>query len=231
VTMPRVIGIVTARRGSKGLPGKNVALLGSRPLVGWTFDAARGSRALSRVVVSTDDPAVADLAAAAGVDVPFMRPAELAADDTPTAEVVRHALTVLAAEGDRPDYVVVLQPTSPFRAASDIDAAVAVAVDGGAPMVVSVTEMHGHPSWTMRIDAAGWLVPWNGAAVNDRRQDRNAAFVPNGAVFVVRADVATSTGDWYAAGVRPYVMPPERSLDIDTPWDLQIARAVVAHSG
>src|SRR5437762_4327231 len=111
----RVIGLITARRGSKGVPGKNVAMLGDRPLVRWTIDAARRSRSLDRVIVSTDDPAVADLARAAHIDVPFMRPDDLGADDTPTADVVRHALTFLAAGGDRPDYVVVLQPTSPFR--------------------------------------------------------------------------------------------------------------------
>ena len=224
-----ILGLVTARGGSKGVPRKNLAPVGGKPLLSWTIEAARQSRRLDRVLLSTDDPEIAAVGRGAGADVPFLRPPELAGDGASTAAVVRHALDWTAANGDaEPDYVVILQPTSPFRTADDIDAAVDLALARDAAVVVSVSPMHGHPSWIVRLNAEGKIASWDGASVRDQRQDCDVPYLPNGAVFVVRRDVARSGESWYDAGALGYVMPAERAIDIDEPWDLELARLIAA---
>jgi CMP-N,N'-diacetyllegionaminic acid synthase len=224
----RILGLITARGGSKGVPGKNLAMLGDKSLLAWTIDAALSSGALYRTMVSTDNPAIAAAGRDAGAEIPFLRPAALATDDASTGDVVRHALNWMTEhEEGVPDYVAVLQPTSPFRSGADIANAVDLAVGRRADVVISVTRMHGHPSWILVLDPERRLRPWSGLDVAEQRQDRHEPYMPNGAVFVVRSDVALSEKSWYEVGALGYEMPPERSIDIDTPWDLRLARLLV----
>lgn len=226
----RVLGLIPARGGSKGIPGKNVRPLGGRPLLAWTADAALASRRLSRVVLSTDDEGIAEAGRRCGLDVPFLRPAELARDDTPTLPVVRHALETL---GEDFDAVCLLQPTSPFRRAEDIDACIAMLEDRELDAVVSVLPVpHEHnPHWVYFEDNAGLLRLATGEEQPiPRRQELPPAFHRDGSVYVTRREVVLSGGEGSLYGRRlgGYVMPDAgRSVNLDTPADWERAEGLL----
>lgn len=221
----RILGLIPARGGSKGLPNKHLLDLGGRPVLAWTAEAALASELLDRVVLTTDDEAIAQLGEQLGLDVPFRRPADLAGDDTPMADVVRHAVDVL--DGDW-GYVVVLQPTSPLRTASDIDEAVALCDRTGAPSCVSVSPVRQHPAWMYRVDADGSMSPLlDEGDKASRRQDLPPVFALNGAVYVLRRDRIDDADVFATAGAVAYAMPADRSVDIDTEHDLLVLRTLV----
>ena len=229
LTGPNCLGLVTARGGSKGVPGKNIRRVGGKPLIAWTLDAAKNAKSLQRTIVSTDDCDIAETARRCGAEVPFLRPAELALDDSPHVDVVVHALEWLDThEGYRPDYVVLLQPTSPLRTAGDIDAAVSLALEKNAEAVVSVCETHNHPYLVRRLTGDCRLeefVPC--PLVYARRQDLPPAFALNGAIYISRRELLKASKSLCPAGALAYVMPEERSLQIDTDWDLRLASCVL----
>lgn len=218
-----VLGIITARGGSKGVPGKNLKLLAGRPLLAYTVDSARACPALDRVILSTEDEAIAGAGRSLGVEVPFIRPAELSRDDTPHLPVIQHAAAWLRDhQGYMPDAVMVLQPTSPLRSAADITAAIALLESSGADSVVSVSEVptHSHPSRTLRVDATGHAVLFaTGEPVRkriNRRQDLPDAWVMNGAIYACRtATLGGPDPSLYGDRVVAYRMPAERSVSID----------------
>jgi len=223
----QVLGIVPARGGSKGLAGKNLLPLGGRPLLAYTADAAKASRRLSRVVLSTDDEAIARAGSQLGLEVPFMRPAELARDETPMLPVLQHALRALA-PSFVPDAVVVLQPTSPFRRANHIDDAIDLLETSGADSVVSVVEVphRFNPVSVMTIEE-GRLKPFTAGEPILRRQDKPRVFARNGpAVLAVRAAVL-ERGSLYGDDCRPLMMAEDESIDIDTAADLEYAEHVL----
>ena len=212
-----ILGLIPARGGSKGVPRKNVRQLAGKPLIAWTIEAALDAPSLDRVVVSTDDEEIAEIARAHGAEVPFLRPAELARDETADLPVYRHAL----AELGEPDSVAWLRPTAPLRAAEDIEAALGLLGETGADTVRSVTEAEHSPYLMGRLDG-GRLVPLLGD-VPERRQLLPLVYRLNGAVDVVRC---SSVGDVLFGGdVRAYVMPAERSVDVETELDLLLAEA------
>jgi N-acylneuraminate cytidylyltransferase len=221
-----VLGLITARGGSRGVPRKNLRTVAGRPLIGWTIAAARQSRVLDRVVLSSDDEEIIEVARRLGCDAPFRRPAALASDTAPSIDVVLHALTQLPGH----DIVVLLQPTSPLRTAVDLDGCVQRLVASGAPSCVSVREAVDHPYWTYRLDAGGQLQPYveppaGGAAM--RRQDLPGAYAINGAVYAARVDRLLASRSFLAPGTVCVVMPADRSLDIDTSVDLQAAERLL----
>jgi CMP-N,N'-diacetyllegionaminic acid synthase len=225
-----ILALVPARGGSKGVPRKNVRDLAGRPLLQWSVDAARASKQVGRIVVSTDDPAIADVARSGGAEVPFLRPAELARDETPGADPVIHAIEWLAKnESYRPDLVLLLQPTSPLRTTADIDGAIHLALDSGSDPVVSVTVPAQHPYWMKRVDEAGHLHDLiTQATPTARRQDLPECYAVNGAIYLIAPDLLIERRTWFTGRTRGYVMPPERSIDIDTEWDFRMAAAVLA---
>jgi len=213
-----VLALIPARGGSKGLPGKNILPAGGRPLLDWTIAAARASRYIDRVVLSSDDDAIIAVALACGCDVPFRRPAALASDSAPTMDVVLHALDQL------PDFdiVVLLQPTSPLRTTADIDAACERMVKSVATTCVSVTEAEQSPYWMYQIDPNLALQPIIAAPENaSRRQDLPKVYVLNGAVYVADTGRLRSTRAFVTRDTIAYVMPPHRSIDIDTAADFE----------
>jgi len=229
------LGVVTARGGSKGIPGKNLKLLAGRPLVAYTIESARSSGVFDRIVMSTDDPAIADTAKALDCEVPFLRPSELAGDDTPHLAVMQHAVGWLR-EHDRyePDAVMILQPTSPLRRAADIRAAVDLIVATAADSVVSVSPIPAHynPMRALRLDDRGRATLFvNGNPVRtriNRRQDMPPAWTMNGAIYLFRtrllfAREPTLYGDDTAA----YVMPSDLGLSIDDPEDWSAVERVL----
>ena len=229
----RTVGLITARGGSKGIPRKNVLPLDGKPLIAWTIQTALESRLLEDVIVSTEDSEIASVAQKFGAQVPFLRPAHLAQDDSPHIDVVLHALDWLVKNRDqRPKWVVLLQPTSPFRAAQDIDNAVQLALSQDANAVVSVTETSAHPYLTRTMDRKGRLKHFmKHCLAYPRRQDLPPAYAINGAVYVNKYRSLAASRSFYPKNTYGYVMPPERSLQIDTPWDLFLARLIVKDLG
>ena len=227
--MGEVIGLITARGGSKSMPRKNILPLAGKPLIAWTIEAARSSRFLSRVLVSTDDPEIAEVAAGWGAEIPFMRPAELAGDTTPHVLVVEHAIRWLEeAEGSQPEYVLMLQPTSPLRTAEDIDGVITVAREREAIAVVSVSPMDRHPYLSKRILADGTLAEFVTSDIAYlRRQDLPPAYALNGALYLNRCDSLLRDHTFVPPGALAYVMPPERSLDLDTLWDFHLVEMIL----
>jgi CMP-N,N'-diacetyllegionaminic acid synthase len=217
-----VMALIPARGGSKGIPRKNLAPLGGRPLLAWTIDAARDSEAVTRTVVSTDDDEIATVARDLGADV-VARPPELARDATPMADVVAAALAELGPL----DALVLLQPTSPLRRAEHVDAAVRLLRETGADSVVSVVEVpHRYrPGSLMMLDGDRLVRLADDHAAT--RQEKPAVYARNGpAVLVLRGDW---TGpDLYAGDCRAYVMEPRDSVDVDDPFDLELAGLLLA---
>jgi CMP-N,N'-diacetyllegionaminic acid synthase len=222
---PVVLGLIPARGGSQGLPGKNLIPLLGRPLIEWTLTSVFQATRVTRAIVSTDHPGIRDTARAAGAEVPFLRPSHLAGDTTPMRVVIDHVLEWVATQDSfAPDYIVLLQPTSPLRTAMDIDEAIALAIDTRADAVVAVRPARDHPALLKRQDGAGRLTQALGGDWRvDRRQDMESLYVPNGAIYVATVPFLLTGKDWYDGTTIGYVMPEERSVDIDTPWDLAMA--------
>lgn len=219
------LAVITARGGSKGIPGKNLAPVGGRPMLAWTLDAARDSQVLDRTLVSTDDPKIAAAAKELGGEAPFLRPAAISGDDSSPVEALKHAVAWLEEhEQWRPDYVVLLQPTSPLRTAADLAAACRLVVEKNADGVVSVAEAVPHPYLTRTITPDGRLEDFIKLPGGyPRRQDFPAVYVLNGAIYVARRELLLARGTFYTDRTYAYVMPAERSLDIDTPHELRLA--------
>ena len=219
-----VLGIVPARGGSKGLKNKNLRALGGQSLLARTAEAVRSSRSLTRTVLSTDDPAIAEAGRALGFEVPFMRPAELAADETPMLPVLQHAVQTLARDGFHADVIVLLQPTSPFRRAEHIDAAVELLATSGADSVVSVVEVpHQFSPVSVLTLADGRVQPYASGPLVTRRQDKPRVYARNGpAVLAVRVSVL-ERGHLYGGDCRPLIMTPADSVDIDDQHDFEYA--------
>lgn len=226
----QILGLVPARRNSKGIPRKSLAPLDGRPLVDYTFAAARASSVLTRIVISTDDPDVADLARTQGIDVPFMRPASLAADDTSMLEVMRHAIGWLREEESyESDVIVLLQPTSPLRRAADIDDAVRRLLDSGADVAVSVVDVpHQFAPESLMVERGGWLASLKEGTPALRRQDKPHYFARNGpAVLAARTPYVETCGHLYEGRVAGHPMDRRYSIDIDGPEDLLDAEAAI----
>src|SRR6266545_4806638 len=223
LTTRSVLGVITARGGSKAIPGKNIKLLGGKPLITHTIEYANASGALDRLILSTDDSTIADVARAAGCEVPFIRPADLALDTTPHLPVMQHAVTWLAEhDGYRPDAVMILQPTSPLRRSVDIARAIDLLDRSGADSVVSVSEVPAHfnPMRILTADADGRARLFvTGDPVRrriNRRQDMPAAWTMNGAIYLVRTPLLFDANpSLYGDRTAAYVMPPERGISID----------------
>ena len=225
-----MLGVVAARGGSKGIPYKNLAMLAGRPLLAYTADAARSSRRLSRCIVSTDDEIIATAARRLGLDVPFLRPSDLAVDDAPMLPVLQHAAREAARGGSTPDAVVLLQPTSPLRRATHIDAAVDLLESTGADSVVSVVEVphQFNPVSVMQLDGDR-LRPFLDRPPITRRQDKPRVYARNGpAVLAVRTRVLEADS-LYGTDSRPLVMNALESIDIDGPDDLALAEFLLQH--
>ena len=223
-----VLAIVVARGGSKGLPRKNVLDLGGKPLVAWSVAAGREARLVDRLILSSDDAEIIDAARRYGCDIPFVRPAALAGDASPVEDALIHALDNV---GRSYDYLVLLQATSPLRSAADIDGAVTACHEAGANSCISVVEAEKSPHMALRQTADGRLVPlfdeFYRRGHGRRRQDMETFYMPNGAVYVARASWFRESLDFYSAGSIGYVMPKERSIDIDTRRDLTIAEIML----
>ncbi len=218
-----VLGVIPARGGSKRLPGKNIALLGGKPLIVHSIHAALGSGVIDRVIVSTDDDGIAAVASSAGADVPFMRPPHLSTDDATSVDVLVHALEWFKrAEGYEPACVFLLQPTSPLRTAEDIRACRALLVDG-VDAVAGVSDDPRSPCIvTPNADGTVTVAPHDGSPLPP------GTFSLNGAAYLIRTDVFLNERTLHPRRTVAYVMPSDRSVDVDTAEDF--ARAEELHA-
>lgn len=221
--------IIPARGGSKGIPRKNIKPLGRKPLIGYAIDAARAAGSPdSRIILSTDDDEIASVARKAfGLDVPYMRPAALATDTAGSREVILDAMDWADRAGIIYDCVVLLQPTSPFRTADDIRAALAL-YSSDIDMVVSVKEAAANPYYNcFETDADGFLHVSKGDGLITRRQDAPPAWEYNGAVYVINPDSIRRMPLGAFPRRLPSPMPADRSIDLDTPADWLLAEALL----
>ena len=219
----KVLALIPARGGSKGLPRKNVRMVGGRPLIAWTIDAARASRYIDRLILSSDDEEIMRAAQEYGCEVPFRRSPELATDECGTMDVVTDALQRCPGY----DWIVLLQPTSPLRTTDDIDGAIRQCATQQASACVSVCQAEQSPYWMYSIQD-GRLKPLLSASAVTRRQDLPPLYVLNGAVYVARVPWLVQNPGFLAAETVAYPMPATRSLDIDTEQDIRIFELLIS---
>jgi CMP-N,N'-diacetyllegionaminic acid synthase len=225
-----VLGLIPARGGSKGVPRKNIRPLRGKPLLQYTVEAALAARRLSRVILSTDDQEIAKVGRDCGVNIPFMRPKELAQDDTPTLAVVQHAVGIMEERGESFDAICLLQPTTPLRSHNTIDACIGLLELSHVDAVVTVLPVPPkyNPHWVYLKDEQGILRLMTGETEPiSRRQDLPPGFYRDGAVYVTRREVVMEQNSLYGKRLLGYVSSSDESLNIDTLEDWVIAETKV----
>lgn len=227
----RVLGLIPARGGSKGVPRKNIKLLCGKPLLWYTAQAALEATRLARVVLTTDDEEIAAVGRDCGVEVPFLRPAELAQDSTPTLPVAQHAVRMLEESGDRFDALCLLQPTNPLRRSADIDACIDLLDSSEADAVATILPVPAeyNPHWVYFQDAEGLLRLSTGEdAPIPRRQSLPPAFHREGSVYVVRRDVLMDGNSFYGRRFAGFLLDAARHANIDTFEDWERAEKLLS---
>ena len=219
-----VLAVIAARGGSKGLRRKNLREAGGKPLIAWSIEAGRGSRYIDRLILSSDDDEIMAVAREWECEVPFRRPEHLAGDGARIEDALIHALDTI---DDDFDYLVLLQATSPLRTSSDIDACLESCLESGAPTLISVSEAGKSPYWMYSLDADGRMQPLLEGRYS-RRQDLPAAYAVNGAVYVAEIGWFRRNTTFVSAETRAYVMPAERSVDVDSEIDILIVQAILS---
>ena len=220
----KILAVIPARGGSKGLLRKNVLPLAGKPLIAHSIAAAKLAGCIDRIIVSTDDAEIAAVAAEYGAEVPFIRPSALADDTASGTAVAIHAIEhLIASENYRPDLVLFLQPTSPLRSGDDIRAAVNLGTRQGLP-VIGLKPVTQYPQWMKRIGGDGRIHPlFPDLAVADTRQELPASYLVNGAIYLTTTDFLLEHRSFHEPAPLPYLMPAERSVDIDTLSDFALA--------
>ncbi len=229
----RIMAIIPARSGSKGLPGKNIKLLGRKPLIAWSIEQAKTSKYIDEVIISTDGEEISRIAKELGGNVPFLRPATLAQDNTPMIDVVAHVLNETEKpKGYLPDFVVLLQPTSPLRTLADVDAAIEMLVTNKtANAVVSVTEVSESPYWMKTLTSEGFVEDFlRNKKIYNRRQDVPTVYRLNGAIYVCKTPILLKSRNFGPGNTLGYIMPEERSVDIDSIIDFKLAELMISES-
>jgi N-acylneuraminate cytidylyltransferase len=218
----RVLGVVTARGGSKGILKKNIRQIGGKPLIAWTIHAAKASTCLDRVILSSDDDAIIEVAKSFGCEVPFKRASQLAQDDTPSIDVILDALD----RCDGYEWVILLQPTSPLRTSADIDEAIQKCVALAAPACVSVCKAEQSPFWMFTLQDSR-IQPVIDIPLIKRRQEMPIAYVLNGAIYIAKTDWLRQKRTFITENTVAFEMPVDRSLDIDEELDLDIFNSLL----
>jgi CMP-N,N'-diacetyllegionaminic acid synthase len=228
----KILAIIPARGGSRGIHGKNLVSLCGQPLIQYTIDASKNSKTISRTILSSDSNEIIEYCKAWGIEVPFKRPRELARDDTLMIDVVKHILQFLKeSENYTPDFILILQPTSPLRTAKHIDDAVELLEKTGCDSVVTVVEVphQYNPMSVMKI-VNGRLIPFLEGEGTTRlsRQTKPKVYARNGAaVYAVRYTTIMQYNNFFGKDSRPLIMKHEESVDIDTDFDLQLAESLL----
>ncbi len=228
----KILALIPARGGSKGIPGKNIKNFNGKPLIAWTIEEAKKSKYLDKIVVSTDSGAIADIAVKYGAEAPFIRPGGLASDNANMMDVVLHCINFFQDTGDNYDIIVLLQPTSPLRRADDIDGAIEFFIEKNANAVLGVVACD-HPPQLAGILPKDLSMNnfVQGNSGNKNRQELRAYYRVNGALYLADIDFILRKRDWYGAKTFAYIMKKERSADIDDLFDFMLAEFVMKAQG
>ena len=227
----RILGLIPARGGSKGLPQKNVRFLQGKPLIAWTIEQSIASKYLDQVIVSTDDKEIDAVSERFGVKAPFVRPEELATDEARMVDVVLHAINWLENNDRIYDLIVLLQPTSPTRITEDIDNAIELLFKRGASSIISVCEDGHPPFWSNTLPEDGCMKNFvKDEHLGKNRQDLPQSFRINGAVYVVYSDYLKEEKEFLGNNTYAYIMPDSRSVDIDNMVDFKLAELILQES-
>ncbi|MFC1567566.1 cytidylyltransferase domain-containing protein [Thermodesulfobacteriota bacterium] len=225
-----MLAIIPARGGSKGVPKKNIRPLGGKPLILWTIETAKKSTYIDRIILSTDDEEIVSACKGTGIEIPFMRPEELAQDDSLAIDTYIYTLDRLADEFNyQKDEFVVLLPTVPFRTVSDIDSAINIFYRKQADSVISCTTLQHPLEWTFSINE-NELIKRNTSLRTEETMNRQTSvstYIPNGAVYVFKTALLKDSYTYYSNRTYAYIMPPDRSVDIDTELDFQFVEFLV----
>lgn len=229
----RILGLVVGRGGSKGIPRKNIRPLCGKPLIAYAVIPGKESKYVDRLIVSSDDAEIIEVAKSYGAEAPFVRPPELASDTAKALPVIQHAIKFCEEqEGKKYDFVVYLEPTGPLRLVSDIDGAIEKAVDTGADSVVGLMELEdANPVRVKKIvndKIEPFCIP---EPEGLRRQDQEKAYLRNGSVYVFRRDNIMENNSLWGGVSRPFVMPRERSVNIDEESDFLVAEYFLKKTG
>jgi CMP-N-acetylneuraminic acid synthetase len=227
----KVLVVIPARGGSKGVPRKNIYLVGGKPLIAYTIETALAAGDLfHRIIVSSDDAEIAEISRSYGAETPFMRPAELAGDQVPMVPVLQHAVDFVEQRDNfQFDWVCLLQPTNPFRTVEDLESAMQLALDGECDSVISVVQVvSAHPILMKRIENGLLQSFCIEEKEGTRRQDYDPpAYMRNGAIYLTRRDVLMEKDSIWGDKIRPYLMPPERSIGVDSELDLMMVELLM----
>jgi CMP-N,N'-diacetyllegionaminic acid synthase len=224
----RIVALITARSGSKRLPGKNTRLLGGKPLILWSIEVARGIDEICDILISTDSTDIGTVASEAGALVPWLRPESLATDEAGSVDVCLHAIDWYEREHGAIDGVLLLQPTSPFRGRETLLRGIELFGSGGRRAVVGVSAAQSHPLWCFRLQGDRMVPFVDGAALQSRSQELPAAYAVNGAFYLVTPAHLREHRSFYGPDMAPLIMDdPRAALDIDTEWDWRMAEAML----
>ena len=230
----KILALIPARGGSKRLPGKNIRVLGGKPLIVWTIDVARDIPDICDILVSTDDEAIAKVCRDAGAYVPWLRPAELATDTTSSVDVALHALDWFEAEKGPVDGILLLQPTSPFRTQATVKRGIELFDQHGHQPVLGVSPTHAHPMWTLKMEG-DYLLPFmQNHGLETRSQDLPPVYVVNGSFYLITSAELRACRSFLGSKTIPLLIEsPEEAIDIDTEWDFMmaefVAKSIYAH--
>lgn len=224
-----MLAIIPARGGSKGLPKKNIRDFDGKPLIFYSIKAAKKSRFIDRIIVSTDDKEIAQISEMYGAEVPFLRPKELATDTSQAIDTYLYTINEINKQSNNLiDEFIVLQPTSPLRREIDINEAISLFREKNADSVISVFEAKHPPNWYKKISNHGILADYFQGENSLNRQEYQKTYLPNGAIFILKYHVLKKTRSYYTEKSFAYIMPAELSIDIDNLWDFQLAELLIS---
>lgn len=219
----KILAIIPARGGSKGIPNKNIKLINGKPLIAHTIEEAIRSKYIDKIIVSTDDAEIAKISRQYGAEIPFMRPPHLAKDDTPGIEPIIHALNWFKSNNQEFDYVICLQCTSPFRKVEQVDEALEKLMKSNSDSIVSVCESEVSPYWMKKIENGEMKDFLNDIPFYGRRQDTPKIYRLNGAIYISNIETLSKNKSWYSENTLAYIMDRESSIDIDDMIDFKFA--------
>ena len=225
----KILALITARNGSKRVPGKNIRKLGNKPLVIWSIDAVKNNKYICDILVSTDNKKIADICLEAGAYLPWLRPSNLARDTTSSVDVALHALDWYESEKGAVDGLLLLQPTSPFRTKDTIQNGINLFIKHHRKSIIGVSAVNKHPLWMLKIEKDNLIPFTNKHAFNLRSQDLPEVYVPNGSFYLISPKELRIHKSFINPKTKALIMrSPAESLDIDTEWDFKIAEFIVS---
>ena len=223
----RVLAIIPARGGSKGLPKKNIKLLGDKPLIAWSINSAKESKLINNIIVNSDSEEIINISKNHGAEIPFVRPKELADDNATTKDVLIHTINYYKTKNEIFDYIVVLQPTSPFRKIGDIDLAIKKAIQTNVDMVVSVKETSSNPYYVLFEENENGYLKKSKDGIFTRRQDCPKVYEYNGSIYVIKVDSLMKYNSLHFNKILKFEMDDLHSIDIDNQLDFDFAEFIL----